>query len=261
MASGSFNIDTYSWYRSLPLSNDTTAYPFLTMFAVGPSSFEAAYSFSNYQSACGYCNTIELSNILTSNIDSNVAVLNSNINQGLTSTLNFIGKIYQSTFPATTFQSSYNTFTTVYGPNAQFVSPPIQLGNAISSLIQSKQYNAFMEFQYNIYLSSPYDVFTFVSTTGYIGSNTGVIGRSIATRVGDRQYQTIRQELTFKPQTNSDGLTSKQFGSGPSSFQFVLQFQSTSAATSNLFPAFDIYIPGENNYTLTLVPVTSTVIG
>jgi hypothetical protein len=238
MASGSFNIDTYSWYRSLPLSNDSVAYPFLTMFAVGESSFLKAYSFSNYQSAAGYCNTIQLSNIFISTLDG-----------ALLSTYNFIGKIYQSTIPTTPFRSTYNTFTYDYGTDAKFTSPTVEFG-ALSSLIQTGKYNVFIEFQYNIWLSTPFDTFTNISTIGYIGDE-GIDTNppNVQTRVGNLQFQTIRQELMFAPGTLCN------FGGTTSNFKFDLTFQSTSGATGTKFPAYDIFIPGNNNYTFTFMPI------
>jgi hypothetical protein len=251
MASGSFNIDTYSWYRSLPLSNDTVPYPFLTMFAVGPSSFLAPYTFAQYQSATGFCNTTQMSNIITSNL-----------NYGLTSTAQLIKDVYQSTFPTQNFISTYSSFTIPYGPNSIWLSPKVPLGKAMESLIQSRKYNVFAEFQYNVWVSTPYDTFTWISTTGFIGRDNNTIGRSIVTRIGNTQYQTIRQELMFAAQTyneqNAD--SNGQIGQTPSTFQFMLQFQSSPSATNQFAPAFEVFIPGENNYTLTLIPTTSTII-
>jgi hypothetical protein len=127
----------------------------------------------------------------------------------------------------------------------------------MSNLIASKQYDVFVDFQYNLYLSTPYDTFTWVSTTGYIGSNAATIGRQVTTRVGNRDYDTIRQTLTFAPQPLA---TQDQIGQNPSSFFFTLDLLSTPAATNAKSPAFDIYIPGANNYVFTLVPVTTPVV-
>ena len=67
MASGSFNIDTFSYRYQLPLSNEYTAYSTGTMFAVGPSSFLTAYSFYDYSyGLCRFPDTSTMSVSLTS---------------------------------------------------------------------------------------------------------------------------------------------------------------------------------------------------
>ena len=244
MASGSFNIDSYSWYRSLPLSTDTLAYSTGTMFAVGPSSFMNAYSWYQYTSTVGFPDTSTMSVNFTNYVCTS-----------LISTVNSLGKIFKSTIPTADFRSTYSAFSGDYP--GRIITSSITLGDSMSNLIASKQYDVFVDFQYNLYLSTPYDTFTWVSTTGYIGSNAATIGRQVTTRVGNRDYDTIRQTLTFAPQPLA---TQDQIGQNPSSFFFTLDLLSTPAATNAKSPAFDIYIPGANNYVFTLVPVTTPVV-
>lgn len=61
MASGSLEIDTYSWYRSFPLSNDSIPYSTATMFATGECGFMKPYSFYQYQSTSGFPDTSTMS--------------------------------------------------------------------------------------------------------------------------------------------------------------------------------------------------------
>jgi hypothetical protein len=244
MASGSFNIDSYSWYRSLPLSTDTLAYSTGTMFAVGPSSFINAYSWYQYTSTVGFPDTSTMSVNFTGFVCTS-----------LISTVNSLGKIFKSTIPTADFRSTYSAFTDDY-PGIIPISS-IFLGGEMSNLIASKQYNVFVDFQYNLYLSTPHDQFTWISTTGYLGSNTATKGSQVSTRLGNITFETIRQTVSFAPQTNA---TQDQIGPNPSSFYFTVTLQSTIAATNTKYPAYDIFVPGANNYVFTLVPTTSTVI-
>ena len=83
MSSGSFEIDSYSWFRSLPLSNQINAYQTGTMFAVGDCAFLKPYTFYQYQSTVGATDTSTLSNVLVtysqSTLETAVINLNSNI--------------------------------------------------------------------------------------------------------------------------------------------------------------------------------------
>jgi hypothetical protein len=241
MASGSFNIDSYSWYRSLPLSTNTLAYSTGTLFAVGPSSFMNAYSWYQYTNMVGFPDTSTMSVNFTNYVCTS-----------LISTVDFLGKVYKSTIPTGDFRSTYTTFTNNYP--GEILTSSIYLGTDMSNLIASKKYNVFVDFQYNLYLSTPYDAYTWISTTGYIGSNIQTIGRQVTTRIGNESYETIRQSLMFAPQPFA---TQDQIGNEPSSFFLKLDLLSTPIATNSKSPAFDIYIPGENNYVFTLVPIST----
>lgn len=313
MASGSFNIDTYSWYRSLPLSNDTLPYSTYQMFAVGTSSFLDAFTFYQYTTSSGFVDTSTLSSAI-------ISVLNSSLIS--------IGKIFVSTIPYTlytdtlssgtytetypfnypsTFEVTTSSFTSTFGPPpgtvSTFVStgsfgniistfvpatpslydftstytggsevyplkittPSLWLGTSIQSLIDAQiqnvpgQYNVFVDFQYSLYLSSSYTSYSWVSTTGYFGQITaGNVGRTVTTRVGMTNYSHIREELAFAAQPNTGG--DREIGYNASNFTIVLNLASSIGTTNSLGPAFDIYIPGQNNFTFTLVPVTSSIV-
>jgi hypothetical protein len=272
MSSGSLNIDSFSWYRSLPLSNDTTGYSTGTLFAVGPSSFEVPYTFYQYQSTVGFTDTSTMS----------VAVANY-VAASLQSTVNGIGFNFQSTIPlvkwVSTNDTSYQSSVPVTGWPAQpidFVSTyttdsqgwPIEfqtdtmwMGTDLPALIESKKYTVAVDFQYSLFTSTNtavnYNYYSWVSTIGFLGSNTGTVGKQITTRVGNQTYTTLQQKLVFNPQTTAEQITNGQIGITPSSFWFKTVIGSNIANTIAQAPSFDVFVPGENNVTFTLTPFRS----
>lgn len=250
MSSGSFNIETYSWYRSLPLSNDTQAFSTLTMFAVGPSSFLSPYSFWQYTSSSGFPDTSTLSVSITSFISTQLVSTTTGIE-------NALGKTFQSTFTTSDFFSTFDNTPKLHYP--LYISTPyINVGPQFQQLIDSKMFNVFVESQYNLYLSSSYTSTTWVSTTGLFNSgipyaNFGLVGRTVTTRQGNNTYQQIYNKLSFKPQ--SDGQET-QIAPAASNFGLVIFLQSTVNTVSSIAPSYEVYIPGENNYTMTLVPIS-----
>ena len=213
------------------------------MFAVGPSSFMQPYSFYQYTWASGFPDTSTFSTSITTFICTS-----------LQSTVAFLGKVYKSTIPTADFRSTYTNFTSLYP--GRILTSSMFLGTGLQDLIETKQYNVFVDFQYNLYLSTPYDSYSWVSTTGYLGSNVGTTGRTVTTRVGNQSFETIRESLTYAPQLIAE---QTQIGFNASNFFLDIRLNSSINATSTYSPAFDIYVPGENNFTFTLVPVTSTV--
>ena len=273
MASGSYNIDTFSWYRSLPLSNDTTPFSTLTMFAVGPSSFMKNYTFYDYTWANGFPDVSTFSVSITNYV-----------NESLISTTSAIGRTFMSTIPYTRWRAGGNTsnypfagavpepynYTASYSAGISnyplnIQTPSVWLGEGMTRLINSKQYNVFVDSQYSLYLSTPNDKFTWVSTIGLFSNYTGTgfgptnQGRMVTTRVGNQQYLDIHSKMMYKPQpAGSETQLIQQI----SSFYLDLYLDKTlyynQVAPVNC-PAFDIYIPGENNLTFTLVPAVSTL--
>jgi hypothetical protein len=62
----------------------------------------------------------------------------------------------------------------------------------------------------------------------------------------------------FKPQSLT--ANPREIGLNSSNFTMNIFLESTILnGTSSITPAYDIYIPGENNFTFTLVPITSTI--
>jgi hypothetical protein len=314
MASGSYNIDTYSWYRSLPLSNDTMPFSTYQMFAVGTSSFLDAFTFYQYTTSSGFVDTSTLSsaiiNVLNSSLISIGKIFVSTIPYtnyiDTTSTGNYI-QTYPFDYPST-FNRTVSTFPSTFGPPPgtvstfvstgtfgpftssvaatpslynftstysngiaqyplQITTPKLWLGTNMQGLLDAQiqnvpgQYNAFVEFQYSLYLSSPYTAYSWVSTTGTFGDTTtleGNIGRTVTTRVGMSNYSHIREKLSFAAE--SANVQDRDIGFNASNFTLTLDILSSIGTTNSLAPAFEIYIPGENNFTFTLVPVTSSII-
>jgi hypothetical protein len=309
MASGSYNIDTYSWYRSLPLSNDTMPFSTYQMFAVGTSSFLEPFTFYQYTTSSGFVDTSTLSaaiiNVLNSSLISIGKIFVSTIPYtnyiATTSTVSNYTQTFPydypssfnrtvSTFPSTfgpppgtasTFVSTgifgpftssvaaapspFNFTSTYDGQTAQYplqiTTPNLWLGTSMQGLLNQNQYNVFVEFQYSLYLSSAATLYSWVSTTGTFGNTTalqGNIGRTVTTRVGMSNFSHIREELTYAAQANTGG--DREIGFSASTFTLTLNLQSSFGTSNVLAPAFDIYIPGDNNFTFTLVPVTSSII-
>lgn len=269
MASGSYNIDTFSWYRSLPLSNDTTPFSTLTMFAVGPSSFMKNYTFYDYTWANGFPDTSTFSVSITSFVD-----------QAITSTTQALGKVFMSTIPYTqwissgnsydypvagsvavisSFSSNYNAFGRNY-PDV-ISTPTVWLGEGMTRLINSQQYNVFVDLQYSLYLSTPHEPkYTWISTVGLFKSGNPAItqnaGRTQTTRMGNNQYLDIHTKLMYAPEPVGNQTQIMPF---TSSFTFNIWLVSTTTTTLGVSPAYELYVPGENNLTFTLVPAVSTV--
>jgi hypothetical protein len=290
------------------------------MFAVGPSSFMQPYSFYQYTSTSGFVDTSTLTTIL---------------NSSLTSTTNFIGKIYMSTIPYTawidtastasyiqtypfiypsTFPCTFSTFlstiptippfistmqstsitsngfgpyrSSLYASNFPFnftssfsgsnfdlpisiLSSNLYLGPGLQAAINSKQYNVFVDYHYSIYtnFASTSISTMFMSTIGLFGqSNTNNSGRTSSTRIGTNQCMDVINHFAYKPQTIND--TPKELGQNASNYSLAMIIQamntpsmiSTYSTISTLTSEFDIFIPGQNNFTFTLIPVLSTVI-
>lgn len=187
--------------------------------------------------------------------------------------------ILQSTFTSTTttqFLSSYianfrNTISSVDAAPYPFdfqsttdlnATYPIimqtsnlWLGREFQTLVDSRQYNVFVEYQYNIYVSTNTDRFTWVSTTGVFGSPgtslgmNGYTGRTTVTRAPEKQYVEIYTKQMFSPKFSELGATNCNF-----SFQLSLLSSPFVTAPGDTIYA-DVFVPGENNFTFTLVPI------
>lgn len=148
------------------------------------------------------------------------------------------------------FVSSYSITQNRY-PNT-IRTDSLWLGDTLSQMINSKQYNVFMNYQYNIWLSSSTTSCTWVSTIGYFGTGPGLTGQTSVTRVGDRTYTQVTNTCMYIPEPDGQ---QTQIGANTKSFSLVYSFQSTITETSIYSPACDLYIPGKNNFTITLVPI------
>lgn len=263
MASGSYNIDTFSWYRSLPLSNDTTPFSTLTMFAVGPSSFMKNYTFYDYTWSNGFPDTSTFSVSITSFVDT-----------AITSTTQALGKVFVSTIPYTRWfeggsntdypragavPSTYNftsTFSGITTPPFTISTPQIWLGEGMTRLINSKQYNVFVDCQYSLKVNDQSaDAYKYISTIGKFTNffNDSTDGRIQVTRLGQNQYMDIHSKLMFSPEPDPTSQIVAQASS------FTMEIRIPGTPTIATFSNFDLYIPGNNNFTFTLVPAVSSI--
>jgi hypothetical protein len=351
MASGSFEIDTYSWFRSLPLSNCVNGYPQGTMFAVGDCTFLNPYTFYQYQSSVGAIDTSTLSNVLTSTANANlisttsglmssidynrrqivstiplmrwissgtietypfthlstIAPYNSNAMSTIQSTIpyqftssGFFGFITSNLYPscapyslfstipvlASTFNSTLvssissnyvstlpSVISSVVVPNQIFnftstfstlnyrdlIIPfsNVWLGEDMTNLIGSQNYNVFVDYQYSIYVSTSRDPVTWVSTFGRL-SYTNTVSSLVqtnypvtSTRIGDGQYSEVHVKQMITPGANATLLITS--GANSNFYATTRLLSSISAAgPGEIF--VDIFSPGANNYTFTLVP-------
>ena len=289
MSSG--NFETLFFQKAVPLIDDVTGYSTLTMFAVGPNGYLEGHSFYDYQSTCGFQDSSTLTTLVNaefnSTLTSQISTLNLNIASTIAhvnSNIAFIGKTYVSTIPLMEWVSSTTVTNYPFYYNSTFLngvstgvlakSYPINfastgmiqysssiitnsfwLGNDLSDLINSRKYSVYADIQYSLYLSANTTSFTWVSTLGvfnqldnpsYTYGNKGV---SFTTRIGNINYSHINTSLVFNPQTLG---YNTQIPINVSNFHFEI-YLTSSIATSR--PAFDIFMPGYNNVTFTLVPV------
>ncbi len=243
MASGSFEIDTFSWRRCMPLSNDTVPYSSMTMFAAGQDGFLKAYSFYDYTTALKFPDTSTFSTSITSFLD-----------RSLKSTVATLGKSFVSTIPTSNWSSSSGK-AAAYPRLVQL--PPVDVGPVMSNMINSQQYNVFVESKYSLWLDAN-DKFTWVSTIGVFGTRpNNSYGRTTTTRVGNSNYVDITTKFMFVPQVFGQQTQIPPFSGN---FHLEVAFLSTTNATATTSPAYDLFVPGDNNYTITLMPVTSTIV-
>lgn len=359
MASGSFEIDTYSWYRSLPLSNDTLPYSTGTMFAVGECTFLKPYSFWQYQSTSGFTDTSTMSVAFTTyvqeSLQSTTASVISSINYNLREFVSTIPLVkwvsanvtqfstftYTSSFlnwPSTilstvtsTMMSNFTssglfgyTTSNIYGNcvpyryfstipvllssfistiNSNFISSytstlggltvsslyaqahpydfvstavnvpypvliefsNLNLGTSIKNILDTREYNVFVECQYSLYVSTQTETtpYLWISSIGRFGDNsTGThpfgdyTGRTTVTRVGTKQYMEIYTKQMFRPDPEGDPPT--QLWPNGNDIYNMNCFISTPSGSTDTSVYVDIYAPGENNYTVTLVPIKAS---
>jgi hypothetical protein len=243
MASGSFNIHTFSWERQLPLSTNTTQYSTLTTFATGSDGFMKPYSFYQYTTASGFPDTSTFSVSITSYIETS-----------LISTTVALGKSYVSTVP--TEHRSYSLPATGGYPKV-VVGSNVDLGSKLSELINSQAYTVYVDHQASVWHGSS-DPFLWVSTIGVFGFRVNnLYGRTVTTRVGSSNYTQVYNKFMFSPQVFGQQTQIPAFSSN---FHLEFVFQKPAGSSSTTSPAVNIFVPGDNNYTFTLMPVTSTII-
>jgi len=122
--------------------------------------------------------------------------------------------------------------------------PNLWLGNGLTSLINSGNYNVYIDFDYSLYLSTSADSVTWVTTLGSLNALDNPLfifgnkGSSKLTRIGNTTYTQINTRLAYN-----------KTPANVSNFQVQLNLSSI------LMPYFDIYVPSSNNFKITLSPL------
>jgi hypothetical protein len=125
MASGSYEIDTYSWYRSLPLNGCTEGYSTGTMFAVGPCAFLQPYTFYQYQSTLGFTDTSTMSISFGTFICTSLLSTTS----GLQSSINENRRQFVSSIPLTQWISTQRFFSANLDLTSSFFTSTVTSSN------------------------------------------------------------------------------------------------------------------------------------
>ena len=263
-------VSTIPLTRWISASMETT-YPFTynSTFDIITSTYTQEVTYTQPYSfiSTGFFGTFN-SNIYTNcsgyNYVSTFPILSSTIASTITLTSNTI-----VSYPIANAMSSLNAtayifdFQSTTDLNAAY---PIQmrmsnlwLGSDMSQLINSKQYNVFVEYQYNIYVSTNQDQYTWVSTIGMFGSTTkgvnGYEGRTTITRLPEKQYMEVYTKQMFKPQPAGQ---ETELTATNSNFSVLLELSKSAFITAPGDRIYaDVFIPGENNFTFTLVPIAS----
>ena len=266
MASGSFNIDTFSYRRQLPLSNEYTAFSTATMFAVGPSSFLQGYSFYDYSyGVLGFPDTSTLSVSLTRLVSSAVSTLYNNE----TRIQQYLSTQFLTKQPFSYILSTVTTcnITKGAGSNAYpevINGPVIDLSNAFPqayALLDSFNYNVQVDINYSIVLDKPDTSFNWISSVCVFNGYNSIInqGRAVTTRVGtNSNFTTLNNRFWFYSQDQSGQSlqnNTSNIPDNPSTLQLKIVLQQNTG--SNFNPAYSVHIPGDFNYQLTFWPTSS----
>lgn len=243
MASGSYNIETLSMYRTLPLQYDVIPYSTNTIFAVGPSTFLEPYTFYDLFSTNNYMDPSTMSTYFISTL-----------NAGLTSTTAYIGKQVVSTLSYSSNFQSTSAGTTSWP--IVISTPTIDLGG-LSTLFFPKLYDIFVEGSYNIKIGDTNEPYVYISTVGVFGNYVAGVneGSTYITRASTDTYTTIYTKLAY-PATPQQILNNRPNNS--STFYYQLYILSSGTIGSPTDPSFDLYIPASNNLYFSFIPSQST---
>jgi hypothetical protein len=159
--------------------------------------------------------------------------------------------------PSETFDFRSTIQTSNYS-DLQIVFSNVWLTPEIRTFVESGRYDVFVDYQYSIYVSTNLDSMTWVSTLGRFGYPTTVTnpgdyrGVNTATRIGNLQYSEIHVKQMFSPEPT--GVTIINAEGTNTNFYPTVLLQSSIHATGTGEIFVDIFSPGANNYTFTLVP-------
>lgn len=236
MASGSFNIETLSVHKILPLQTDVIPYSTNTVFSVGPSSFLEGYSPYQWFSTNNYMDPSTMSTAFVSTT-----------NEAIRSTLK-AAQPYTSSF---SFPPMTINFTGIQQYPVIFTTPSIQLGKSVQDLISTNMYDVTVESDFSLSLSLLNDSVCLVSTVGIFGetqsaSNTGL---TTTTRVGPNTFTNLHTKFIF-PANSSAPLVSQS----ASTFYYQITLLSTNNATSVNGPQYSFFMSGQNTFSMTFQP-------
>jgi hypothetical protein len=157
-----------------------------------------------------------------------------------------------------------STFSTLNYSVLNIPFSNVWLGDDMRDLIGTQRYNVFVDYQYSIYVSTNQDPVTWISTFGrfcfdetYPNPSAYSIYPVTATRVGDRQYSEVHVRQMLTPGDGSALVTVNTLqvpNQANSNFYPTIRLQSSITATGSGEIFVDIFSPGANNYTFTLVP-------
>jgi hypothetical protein len=240
----SYTINTYPFYfnssfvssytSSIPLTIVSSNSTFLSTSVSSVSVITFPYIFnsslvSSYTSSVGLTIISTLTNALSSFISTGV-LANSYYSDFINSGIGF-------EYPGT------------------ILTQNLWLGTGLTNLINTGNYNVYVNFDYSLYLSTTYDNFTWVNTQGSLNAlgnplfTFGNKGSSNTMRVGNSSYTQVNANLLFNPNPS-------QMPANISNFQLQIILNSSINATSILPPYYNIYIPAQNNFVVTLQPLT-----
>lgn len=250
------------------------------MFAVGPSSFEQAYTFYQYTWSNGFPDTSTFSTSITTFIDDAFRSTNQSMGKQFVSTVPLTqwvstgdNQIFDYPVPGSVPQiydyvSSFNNGAGTLSNPLTISTPRLYLGDGLSYLINSKQFNVYVESQYSILLNTTEPItsntYNIISTIGvFNGPQLGLggnQGRTVQQRVSFNQYANLNQKLTFKPEPFG---SETQLPPNSSNYRLHITIPSTINLAGPTFtkfaPTYELFVPGDNNFTFTLVPIASTV--
>jgi hypothetical protein len=186
------------------------------------------------------------------------------------------------TFPSTVISTLLDAVSSVYataeiinfestvtlgGSNSRVLQfSNVWLGEGLQTLIDSKQYNVFVECQYDIYVCGNQDRYMYISSVGTFGypgtelGSNGYEGRTTVNRVPDQSYAHMYTKQMFVPQPSS---FETQLAPANSNYAMNVVFSPASSSGCSSGPGgcvyADVFAPGENNFTFTLVPISNLI--
>jgi hypothetical protein len=208
------------------------------------------YTSSNIYGACvpyRYFSTVPVL------LSSFVSTINSNFISSSRSTIGgiVVSSLYAPSFPYDFVSTASNV---TYPVLIEFSN--LNIGNTIQRLLDTKQYNIFVECQYSLYVSTQTETtpYVWISSIGRIGGTAtafggGYRGRTTITKAGNGQYMEIYTKQMFTPNKDPNELTTN--------YNYLYNMnchitRQSGSSDNNVY--VEIYAPGENNYTITLVP-------